>query len=341
MPGQPRPRCPPCEGLGCRRVRPLRAVLRNDNGRSLTRSTASFGAILHAVGTPRGELIAEVVVALTDTLRDDFDVADLLYTLTTACVALLDVDTAGVLLVDEQGGLIPVAATHDGSEHLERLQIMTREGPCVDAVRAAESVHSVDLDRDAGRWPEFARQARAEGFLASHAEPMALRTDVVGGLGLFRNRRGAVPEADQRIAHFLATAAAVGITHRRAHRGVETVKQQLEHALQNRIVIEQAKGFPRRALRPRRRRRLHETPQLRQEQQPNPDRRRPSRHRGIARPQVSAGPPSPVQLVDGRRTRSSEVPVHIWRTSDSGRAGSARDGEAGTGSRHIAADARN
>jgi GAF domain-containing protein len=195
------------------------------------------------VGTPRDELIAEVVVALTDTLREDFDVADLLYTLTTACVELLDVDAAGVLLIDEQDALIPVAATHDGSEHLERLQIMTREGPCVDAVRAAEAVNSDDLDRDAERWPEFARQARAEGFQAAHAEPMALRTDVVGSLGLFRNHRGPLPDADRRIAHFLATAAAVGITHRRAHRSVETVKQQLEHALQSRIVIEQAKGF--------------------------------------------------------------------------------------------------
>ena len=239
----PDPAVPPVGAWAARF--PIRSAqeLRNDNGRTLTRSTACFGAILHAVGTPRDELIAEVVVALTDTLRDDFDVADLLYTLTTACVELLDVDAAGVLLIDEHGGLIPVAATHDGSEHLERLQIMTREGPCVDAVRAIEPVHSVDLDRDAGRWPEFVRQARVEGFLASHAEPMALRTDVVGGLGLFRNRRGAVPEADLRIAHFLATAAAVGITHRRAHRSVETVKQQLEHALQSRIVIEQAKGF--------------------------------------------------------------------------------------------------
>ena len=58
------------------------------------------------------------MVALTDTLRDDFDVADVLYTLTTACVELLDVD----------------AATHDGSEHLERLQVVVREGPCLDAV---------------------------------------------------------------------------------------------------------------------------------------------------------------------------------------------------------------
>jgi transcriptional regulator with GAF, ATPase, and Fis domain len=194
------------------------------------------------VRTPRDELVAEVVVALTDTLRDDFDVADMLYTLTTACVGMLDVDAAGMLLVDEQGRLTPVAATHDGSANLERLQIMIREGPCLDAVQAIKAVSSVDLDEDAGRWPEFVAQARAEGFRAAHAEPVTLRSDVVGGLNLFRNQPGPMPAADERIAHFLATAAAIGILHRRAHRSAETVNGQLQQALTSRVVIEQAKG---------------------------------------------------------------------------------------------------
>jgi GAF domain-containing protein len=195
------------------------------------------------VGTPRDELIAEVLVALTDTVRDDFDVADMLYTLTTACVELLDVDAAGMLLVDEQGRLVPVAATHDGSEHLERLQVLVREGPCLDSVNANASVSSVDLEDDGDRWPEFTRQARAEGFCAAHAEPVALRDEVVGGLNLFRREPGPLPAADQRIAQFLSTAAAIGILHRRAQRSVETVREQLEHALRSRVVIEQAKGF--------------------------------------------------------------------------------------------------
>jgi hypothetical protein len=106
------------------------------------------------VRAPRAELIAEVMLALTDTSREDFDVAELLYALTTACLELFDVDAAGMLLVDEQGRLVPVAATDDGSEHLERLQIMTREGPCLDAVRGVHTVRCNDLDQEAERWPE-------------------------------------------------------------------------------------------------------------------------------------------------------------------------------------------
>jgi GAF domain-containing protein len=195
------------------------------------------------VSTPRDELVAEVVVALTDTLSDGFDVADLLYTLTVACVELLDVDAAGVLLIDEQGRLTPVAATHDGSENLENLQIMIKEGPCLDAVSSVEPVHCADLDDEAWRWPAFAGQARREGFRAAHAEPVALRAEVVGGLNLFRREPGPVSATDQRIAHFLATAAAIGILHRRTQRDAETVNQQLEFALKSRVVIEQAKGI--------------------------------------------------------------------------------------------------
>jgi GAF domain-containing protein len=190
----------------------------------------------------RDELVAEVVVALTDTLRDDFDVADMLYTLTTACSELLDVDAAGMLLIDEAGSLVPVAATHDGSENLERLQILAREGPCFDSVQTVTAVSSTDLDQDSERWPLFVGKARAEGFRAAHAEPLALRGEVVGGLNLFRYEPGPLPPADVRIAHFMARAAALGILHRRAHRDVETVNGQLQRALESRIAIEQAKG---------------------------------------------------------------------------------------------------
>jgi GAF domain-containing protein len=198
--------------------------------------------ILRLVRASRAELIAEVMLAMTDTSRDDFDVAGLLYTLTTACVELFDVDAAGMLLIDEHGRLVPVAATHDGSEHLERLQIMTREGPCVDAVRAVDTVGCDDLDDEADRWPQFVRQARAEGYRAVHAAPVALRADVVGGLNLFRTQPGPVPAADQVLLGPLASAAAVGILHHRAQRDVGTVNEQLKHALSSRIIIEQAKG---------------------------------------------------------------------------------------------------
>jgi hypothetical protein len=48
---------------------------------------------------PSEALVCSTLIELADSLFDDFDVIDLLSLLTTRCVDLLDVDTAGVMLV--------------------------------------------------------------------------------------------------------------------------------------------------------------------------------------------------------------------------------------------------
>ena len=186
--------------------------------------------------------VAETMLSLADTGGPCFDPAELLYALTTASVRLLEVDAAAVLLIDEHGRLVPVAATNDSTVELENLQVQVRQGPCLECTRTREAVRSADLDVDAHRWPEFVRLARQEGFRSVHAEPLCLRGQVVGGLNLLRARTGLLPGEDQMQAQQLACAAAIGLLHRRALNHVETVRAQLQHALASRIDIEQAKG---------------------------------------------------------------------------------------------------
>lgn len=186
--------------------------------------------------------LTETVLSLTDTGGDEFDPAELLYVLTTACVRLLDVDAAAVLLVDEDDTLVPVAATHDITDQLEKLQILERQGPCLECVGSGAQVSSAELAIENDRWPEFVRLAGEEGFRSVHAQPLALRGEVVGALGLLRCQAGLLGTEDRRDAEQLATAAAIGLLHRRALHHLETVKEQLQHALESRIDIEQAKG---------------------------------------------------------------------------------------------------
>ena len=149
--------------------------------------------------------LAETLLSLADTDGADFDPAELLYTLTTATVRLLEVDAAAVLLIDEHDRLVPVAATNDSTVELENLQVQVRQGPCLECTRTQEAVLSADLDADAHRWPEFVRLARDEGFRSVHAEPLCLRGQVVGGLNLLRARTGLLPTKDQMKAQQLAT----------------------------------------------------------------------------------------------------------------------------------------
>ena len=61
----------------------------------------------------REQRIAETFVELADTLVDDFDVIDFLQKVAARCVELLDVSATGVMLADQKGTLVAVAASDE------------------------------------------------------------------------------------------------------------------------------------------------------------------------------------------------------------------------------------
>jgi len=71
---------------------------------------------------------------------------------------------------------------------------------------------------------------------------MRLRDQVIGALNLFRAAPGLLDPEDLRIGQALADVATIGLLHERNLRRSETVAEQLQGALNSRIIIEQAKG---------------------------------------------------------------------------------------------------
>jgi GAF domain-containing protein len=192
----------------------------------------------------REHLLASAFVELADTLVDDYDVIDVLDRLVAHSVTLLAADAAGILLVDARGRLRVVASSNEESDWTELLQVQTDEGPCVDCVRSGEPVTVHDLDEAATRWPRFvAALARRSGTYRSvHALPLRLRGEAIGGMNLFHSRPGPLPEADLRLGQALADIATIGILQERAIRHGEIVTEQLQTALNSRVIVEQAKG---------------------------------------------------------------------------------------------------
>jgi GAF domain-containing protein len=186
--------------------------------------------------------LAATFVELADTLVDDFDVVDFLHRLTVRCAQVLGVSTVGVLLTDQRGALRVVAASTEQTRLLEILQMQTNQGPCPECFHTGRPVAVPDLSTAIDRWPGFATEARLAGFASVHAVPMRLRTDVIGALNLFGSRPGALDEDTIRLAQALADVATIGILQARAIRSRETLAEQLQTALNSRIVIEQAKG---------------------------------------------------------------------------------------------------
>jgi transcriptional regulator with GAF, ATPase, and Fis domain len=171
-----------------------------------------------------------------------FDVIDFLHVLTDRSVLLLDVSAAGLLLADPRGELRVVAASSEAARLLELFQLQNDQGPCLDCYRSGRPVQAADLAVAAAHWPRFAPAALQAGFAAVQALPMRLREQVIGALNLFRAVPGAFDPADVRVGQALADVATISLLHERSMRHSDALNEQLQTALNSRVVIEQAKG---------------------------------------------------------------------------------------------------
>jgi hypothetical protein len=196
---------------------------------------------------PRETRVLAAVVALVDSLLDDFDVVELLTELTERCAQLLDVAAAGLLLADPRRHLHLMAATSERSRELELFQLQADQGPCLDCYASGQPISVADLGAEQTRWPRFVAAATEAGFVSVHAVPMRADGIVLGALGLFGVAAGGLNNADQMVAQTLAHIASVAILQEHAPTP-DFVLPQLRTALASRVVVEQAKGFLREKL---------------------------------------------------------------------------------------------
>jgi GAF domain-containing protein len=193
------------------------------------------------VQTREGRLV-DAFVTLADTLVAGYDVVELLQRLVEACSELLDASAAGILLASPSGQLSVVASTSEHGRLVEVMQLSSGNGPCIEAFTTGKLVEVVDVAALDGRWPEFAAEAVAQGFRSVHAIPLTLRGTVIGTLNLFRTAPGRLGELDAVAARGLADVATISILHERSLREHTVAQEQLQRALDSRVLIEQAKG---------------------------------------------------------------------------------------------------
>jgi hypothetical protein len=125
---------------------------------------------------------------------------------------------------------------------LELFEVQSHEGPCLDCYASGEMVLNEDLTTVEGRWARFAPVAVEAGFRSAHALPMRLRGSVIGALNLFSRETGTLVEEDIVAGQALAAVATIAILQQRVVSEARVVNDQLSHALNSRVAIEQAKG---------------------------------------------------------------------------------------------------
>ena len=192
---------------------------------------------------PRETLLARTLVELADSLVADFDVVELLTVLADRCVDVLDVGAAGIMLAAPDGELRVMASSSEAMRVLELFELQARQGPCLECYRTGTAVVNQNLVVGDDRWPRFAAEALAAGFHAVHAIPMRLRGTVIGALNLFHVEPGEMRKPDVDAAQAFADVATIAILQHRAASEAHVVNEQLNGALNTRVVIEQAKGI--------------------------------------------------------------------------------------------------
>jgi len=190
----------------------------------------------------RESKLSAAFVKLADTLVTEFDVVDLLHWLVGQCTDILDTQAGGLMLADPTGQLQLVASTSEEAELVEIFQLAAGEGPCLDCFRTGTPVTVGNIEVDGGSWPTFSAEALKFGFRSVHATPLRLRGQIIGTMNLFSHHIGALVSEDIAVAQALADVATIGILQERHIRSANVVAEQLQRALDSRILIEQAKG---------------------------------------------------------------------------------------------------
>jgi hypothetical protein len=188
------------------------------------------------------ELLSGTFVELADTMVADFDIIDFLHRLTERSVQLLPASAAGVVLAAPGGELEVAAASSDLAGLVELFQIQKDQGPCLDCFRTGRPVTAADLRGPGQPWPQFAAAATEAGFRTVQAVPMRLRDEVIGALNLFGTGTVPLSPGEVRIGQALADVATIGLLQERIARRREIAAEQLQGALNSRVIIEQAKG---------------------------------------------------------------------------------------------------
>jgi hypothetical protein len=132
-------------------------------------------------------------------------VVDHLRCVCQAAAGALSASGTGISVLTDDGTRGVYAASDPLSEHVEELQFLLGDGPCLDAFDGRRPVLIADLAGEAmTRWPVYAPEAHNRGVRAVFAFPLQIGAARLGVLDVFRDHAGRLSE--QHLADALCFA---------------------------------------------------------------------------------------------------------------------------------------
>lgn len=190
----------------------------------------------------RERWLADTLLAMTDTVAEEFDLHDHLGQVAIRFSHLMEGSPVAVTVTGEDPrGAWTVGGTDGAVRALLDLERATGAGPAVEALRNGRQVAASAAGEQDRRWPRLAPGFRALHLAAVHAFPLRHRDQVLGAVVVYRHQEPpgtTVLEAAQT----LADGVSIGIVQARTIARARRLASQLQGALDSRVAIEQAKG---------------------------------------------------------------------------------------------------
>ncbi|PRY14451.1 GAF and ANTAR domain-containing protein [Kineococcus rhizosphaerae] len=190
----------------------------------------------------RADEVAAAVADVAAVLAERGEPLDLAHRLVHHTAHLLSASAVGLLVEDSSGRLELLAASSSEALVVELFQLQDDEGPCLDCYRTGAPTAETTAADMAQRWPRFAAKAREQGIVAVHTVPVQVQGRTIGALNLFRDHEGPFSTVETDVAHAMASFGGIGIGQLIASAEGERLRDQLQEALDSRVVLEQAKG---------------------------------------------------------------------------------------------------
>jgi transcriptional regulator with GAF, ATPase, and Fis domain len=148
---------------------------------------------------------------------------------------------SAVVLPSRDGAWRVVEASGAEARDLALIQLTHGGGPVLDCLDHELPVVEVDTASTA-RWPTLRASLLASGWPVVFAVALRARRSTVGAICVFSERRPSSDERRLQLCRTLADVAASAVVEHRTVREAEGQVRELQRALEDRIVVEQAKG---------------------------------------------------------------------------------------------------
>ena len=134
------------------------------------------------------------------------------------------------------------AYSSDWVVEVDEVQYESGEGPCLNAIADGERHEVPNMETD-DQYPSFSERATKEGVGSTLALPLKAGSEAIGAMNLYSRSKTPFDEELVQLAEAFAAQVAAALANLDAYKKAVELAQNLEHAMESRATIEQAKGM--------------------------------------------------------------------------------------------------